>query len=97
MISIVNWISVEDEAFFDGEPVLLVYYDQYGRTCYTQRHDPEACPPLKQHRIWATGGWGLGSEELGEAYREDGVVGEAWMRVVRREAEKSKKALKARA
>ena len=93
-ISIVNWMSVEDEAFFDGEPVLLVYYDQYGRTCYTQRHDPEACPPLEQHRIWASGDWGK-VEELGAAYREDGVVGEAWMRVVRKEAERLKTVRKA--
>ena len=57
--SIINWIQIGDEAFFDGESVLLVYYDEFGRTCYTRRQGPNADEkrgfgvPALQHAEWS--------------------------------------------
>lgn len=95
--SIINWMQVEDEAFFGGEPVLLVYYDECGRTCFTQRMGPGArwnkCTPALQHGRWFNGGWRdslepLCDQAMGAAYREDGVVGKNWLRAVKKEAER---------
>ena len=52
---IVNWIQIEDEAFFDGEPVLLVFYDEYGKTCVGRR-EPHMTPAL-QFGAWFDGCW----------------------------------------
>ncbi len=108
--SIINWMHVEDEAFFDGEPVLLVYYDECGRTCYTQRQGPsvgdeagKGSTPAQQHGGWISGGWrdGLNNfrngEGLGVAYREDGVVGKRWMSAVKKDAERLRQIQEARA
>ena len=95
--SIINWMQVEDEAFFEGEPVLLVYYDECGRTCFTQRMGPGArwntCTPALQHGGWFIGSWRdslepLCDQAMGAAYRENGVIGKKWLGAVKKEAER---------
>ena len=94
---IINWMQVEDEAFFEDEPVLLVYYDECGRTCFTQRMGPGArwntCTLALQHGGWFIGSWRdslepLCDQAMGAAYREDGVTGKKWLAVVKKEAER---------
>ena len=83
--NIVNWIQVEDEAFFDGEPVLLVYYDEYGTTCVGRR---DLMTPALQFGAWFDGCWrdalDSGGGE-GEDYADNGKRTQEWEKRLRAE------------